>query len=93
MAVWTIGSLLLFTIIATLVASMALVHRLLRWATPRDPADRDAHRARIGTAASEQAPAYGTLPAAADAVGPLGGLGPDADLGDPGASSTEMHGA
>jgi hypothetical protein len=80
-----VSALLLATLIAVVAAIVDVVRRVTRWAldssAPRTPAD-----------GSVRPPAYGSLPSPADPVGPLGGLAPDADLGEPVASSREMHG-
>jgi hypothetical protein len=83
-----VSVLVLAALVALIVAVVDVVRRVTRWALrPSAPTPGRTVVERTG-----EPPPYGGLPTPADPVGALGGLSPDADLGDPGASSREMHG-
>jgi hypothetical protein len=88
MASWVVGALLLVAIVATLVAAVGLVRRVLSWAA----ASTARSSAPASSSEADRPPAYGSLPTLADPVGPLGNPAPDADLGPGPGSSRDIYG-
>lgn len=82
-----VSVLVLAVLVAVLAAAVGFVRPVTRWAMRPSPSSV----ARVAPH-EPTPPAYGALPTPADPVGPLGGLAPDAGLGDPAASSRELHG-